>query len=434
MALDVSNLDNFTDRPVPEGALVSGLRVTMIVIGIAITIPAFLIGGEVVAGLGFPCAVLAIGCGAALVALVAGLTLFIAAKTRLTTYKLLQGPFGVRGGQFTSLVVSATLLGWFGVTAHLFGQAVASSVWQTFAVSIPDWPLGLAGSLLMTATAVYGFRAIEQLSRFVVPLLVILLVVALAKALNLVSVDALWQGRSLANSGIASVGIGISAVAGGFMVGATHAPDLGRFVKNTRHGLGAGICGYGIGYAIVLVLAGVPGLMPTEGSYLDKLVALGLGTPALLVIIFATWTTNTSNLYCASLGFARVFTGVKDWKLSTTLGILGTGVALLGLAENLVPLLVFLSITIPPISGVYIVHYLILERRSETGPGESNAAFRLTALSAWVAGSGLAWLASEGVIRMSGIIALDAFAAAALLYLVLEKLGSISASAERRMK
>ena len=407
-----AGLDNFTDRPVPDDQVVSGLRVAIVVTGIAIIIPAFLIGGQVVAGLGLLRAVTAIAGGAAIVAVVAALTLFIAAKTRLSTYKLLQGPFGVRGGQVASLVIAATLLGWFGVTAHLFGQAVARLAQQSFELDMPEWPPALVGGLLMTVTAVYGFRAIERLSRYVVPLLFVVLVVALAKALPILPAGAIRSGQ--AGSDIATVGIGISAVAGGFMVGATHAPDIGRFVRNSRQGVAAGLLGYGAGYALVLVLAGIPGLMPGEGGYIDRLLALGLGTPALLVIVFATWTTNTSNLYCASLGFSRVFPGVKDWKLSTVLGTTGAAAALLGLADNLVPLLLLLSIAIPPISGVYIVHYLLLGTGDVLGTKEQESG--LTALCAWFAGIAFAWLAVEGVIRITGVAAIDSFGAAAAVY------------------
>lgn len=36
-------------------------------------------------------------------------------------------------------------------------------------------------------------------------------------------------------------------------------------------------------------------------------IALGLGLPAIIVLTLAQWTTNTNNLYSASLGFSVVF-------------------------------------------------------------------------------------------------------------------------------
>ncbi|MEM9184171.1 MAG: cytosine permease, partial [Pseudomonadota bacterium] len=328
--------------------LVNGLQLSLVIVGVAITIPAFLVGGEVVAGLGLKRAAIAVTLGSAAVAVIAALTMSLAAKLRRSTYEIIRGPFGAQGCRLVTLVMATSLLGWFGVTAQLFGQALAGAIEQVANVSAPRWAMTLVGSGLMVTTTLFGFRAIERLSRFVVPLLLVLLVVAVWLSVGHLSPEALTANGI---GSISSLGTGISVVIGAYMVAVTIAPDLARFVKTRGQATVAAFAGYGLGYGGVLMLAGIPGLLPIEGGYVERLVFLGLGVPALALVVFATWTTNCSNLYSASLAFDTLIPG-KRYRLVTVLaGAAGTLAGLAGLADNLVPYLVLLSIAVPPISG-----------------------------------------------------------------------------------
>ena len=115
---------------------------------------------------------------------VALMTMTIGATSRLSTYMLVQFPFGRLGGRIVSFLLSITLFGWFGVTLMLFAQACRQTVIEIFGV---DWQLAsftLAGSVLMVGTTIFGFRAIERLARVAVPLLAVLLIVGVYQVLT----------------------------------------------------------------------------------------------------------------------------------------------------------------------------------------------------------------------------------------------------------
>lgn len=413
-------LDNYSDRPVPESEQVSGVRLAIVIIGIAITIPAFLIAGEVFGGLGLRNGLIAVSIGGVIVATVAILTMSIAARTQLSTYALVQRPFGVRGGQIISVVMTITLLGWYGVTAQLFGKAIVAAANQAFGSELVEWPMTLLGSVLMAMTAIYGFSAIERLSRYVVPVLLVVLAVAAWRV-----APAIWAGEGSAiadEHSIRTIAMGVSAVVGGFMVAVTIAPDVARFASSTGQASFAAVASYGFGYVLVLTFAGLPGLVVGSVSYIDGLIALGMGTPAMIVVVFATWTTNTNNLYSASLSSSRLFPRVSDWMHTVVLGVLGTVFALLGLADNLVPFLIALSIAIPPISGIYIVHYLMVDHKDSPQGINSLSAWGHTAILAWLIAILGSWFAVQAELRLTGIAALDSLFIGVATYFILHRL------------
>lgn len=59
----------------------------------------------------------------------------------------------------------------------------------------------------------------------------------------------------------------------------------------------------------------------------SMLVSLGLGVPALLIIILSSVTTNVMNLYSSAISFVNVFPKIEPWKI-----IVGGGVAITGVA------------------------------------------------------------------------------------------------------
>src|SRR5690606_1898728 len=153
------------------------------------------------------------------------------------------------------------------------------------------------------------------------------------------------------------------------------------------------------------------------------MVGLGIVIPALFTLIFATWTTNTVNLYSTSMVLATVFTRVKEWKITLAAAAFGTTLALLGIMEHFLDFLLTLGITTPPIAGIYLVDFFFLRRRRydiaelATAPGIGWAA-----LLTWIAASAVGFAAMADVIRLTGVPAVDSLFAAAVIYFVAGKL------------
>src|SRR5690606_34586012 len=110
--------------------------------------------------------------------------------------------------------------------------------------------LVILGGVLMTTTAFIGYKAIEKLSLFAVPLLAALLIASLMKVMN---------GRDLSEVAAApltsnplSVGVAISLIIGSLAVGAIIGPDISRYAKSVKDAVISSFVGFFVGFSIVL--------------------------------------------------------------------------------------------------------------------------------------------------------------------------------------
>lgn len=405
--------DPNTSPHVSDDQLVYGWHVAVIIIGVAITMPAFLVGAELMSSLGTQKGILAIGLGGLILSVIASACMYIAVSKRLTTYQILDASFGRLGSRIVSFLISLTLLGWFGVTASLFGQAVGKSVEDLFSLHIPTGAYIALGCAGMTLTTIYGFRAIDILSKYSVPMMMIILISGVYFISSNFTVSEIWNAPA-AQENTATFGGAVSAVVGSFMVGLTIVPDIARFINRKRQVHVASVGSYGSFFTIILIAAGLPGLMTGERDLIVGLYEMGLGVPALIMIIFASWTTNINNLYSCSLGFSQVAPRVKSWQVTVISGVIGTVFALSGIVDHLIDFLLLLSIFIPPVAGIYIAHFF-------SGVVASKTAISVPAITSWMVAATIAFLTSSGVIHLTTIPALDSLFIAMILYLSLTK-------------
>ena len=413
----------FTAGRVPADRTVNGVRVALVIIGVAITIPILLAGAELGLAMGLADVIVAIAVGCIILCLIGCLTATIAAQTKLTTYVITQFPFGTKGAKAVNVIVATSLFGWFAITASFFGETVQKAVADLWAVH-GDLSLYIAsGSLLMVVTAVYGFTAINWLASVIVPILFVALLVLAQATLSTTS----WQ-MLLSYSGAGmGYGEGITAVVGTFVVGAIIMPDYCRYSMDTKHGILAAVLSLGVGLPIILLTTAIPGIASGEKDVIVLMQSLGWGVWVLLLLIFASWTTNTGNIYSNALGLSTIFTKSPQWLIVTVAGILGTLVALLHITDYLVGFLVSLGIIIPPIAGIYIADYFFVHKRFydvRTLAQESGISY--VAFSAWFAASLVSYATAQGYFRLTGIPACDSILVAFAVYVVAKKVGALS--------
>lgn len=415
----MSQLDNILDdnatKAVPGEQTISGARIALIIIGVAITVPAFMIGTELAGALGLSNALGAFAVGAVIVAVVGALNGAVAAKSRLSTAMILQFSFGRVGSKAVNALFALALFGWFGVTTALFGRTVEAAALSANLGAIPAVWAAIAGGVVMTATTIFGFKALDRLSLLAVPLLVVFLFYAGWIAWTRQP----WPGLETASD--LTFGLAVSAIAGGYMVGVTLMPDLCRYAANAREaGIAAGL-GLLIGYSAVLALAA---LAVGNADFLTNMVSLGLGAAALWVIVFATWTTNASNLYSNGLMLAAMTPASwPKWTLTAGAGLIGTLVALSPTIDRFAPFLITLGVALPPVSGIYIADFFFVRAlKYETADIERLPAVNWRAFAAWAGGAGVAVLTAANKLTLTTIPALDsiivAFGLYALLYSV----------------
>jgi len=407
--------EDYTRTVVPQQATVSGLRIGIILIGVQITLPAFLVGAQLGRDMGFSGGLRVFVSAGMILAAIAAVTGMIGVRTRLTTYMILNHSFGTRGAVVVIAVIGFALLGWFGITAELFAGAMQSAVSELTGVETPRWIYLLMGCVLMIATTLFGFRGLERLSVISVPLMLLFLLIMVFLALGYIPNKQLlvYQGQGI------GFGIAISAAVGGFIVGATLFPDLCRFAKNIHSAWIASGIGLLIGFPMVLTLAAIPGIALQENDFLRLVMVLGLGIPGLLMLVVATWTTNASNLYSSSLALAAIIPK-KRWILTVTAGGIGTVIAWSGLSLRFLDFLVLLGVLIPPVAGVYTGDYCLgLRRNNVAGQSQPPAAVSVPAIISWILGAVVGLLSVNGHITLTLIPSLDALGASFIIFVLL---------------
>jgi len=406
-------VEDYSRHAVPDEKTVSGIRIGFILAGVTITVPAFLVGIEVGQGLGLYQTILAAFSGGFVLFLIGGLTGTIAARTHLSTYVILQFAFGVQGAKLVSFVIALTSLGWFAVTCVLFASAVYTSILGTFAIDVSQQFYLVGGSVLMVLTTIFGFKALDKVSIIIVPLLAVFLAVVAWYSVKSNSFNVVLD---YAGNGM-SFGRAVSAIIGGYIVGMTLLPDLCRYAKQKYDGVVGALLGSFISYPLVLVLSALPSIATASTDYIGLLIALGLGTGGIMMLILATWTTNANNLYSSSLALSTIFTDLKKWKIVILIGVVGTVLAASGIAENLIGFLIVLGFLVPPVAGIYITDYYFVDKDAyHLQSQETSIKVNPDAFIAWFAGSVVGYCSTKGLITVSGVSSIDAIIVASIAY------------------
>ncbi len=310
-------------------------------------------GSVLAMGLNFADALYAAILGMTVLASFGFLQAWTGARSGLGTTLIANKVFGVIGGRVFALLMSFVLgVGWFAWQLSFFGHTV-SAYWDQSFWGRPEIAMIWGGILIITSTFI-GYRALEALSLFAVPLIIILSLWGLHLAIE---EAAGWQGLFIserqgeAMSFIDAVGI----VVGNGVIGAVMFADLTRYSRTPLLGGIAASMGYFIG-GVFLILAGavVTYVVAVPGGDLPLAMReLGFGMFGFLILLFAQWTTNNNNLYSGSLAFTSVI-GHGKCIVVPVMGGVGLLIALSGVQDYFVPLLLILGAFVPPVAGVMI--------------------------------------------------------------------------------
>lgn len=400
---------------IPESQRIGGIRIALVLLGVMIALPAFVMGATLSRALGVTGGIKASLIGGAILSLVALPAAIAGARSRQTSYVLIQRAFGTQGGKLVNVVIVFVILGWFGVIAMMFGQAFLPTLPAALS-SIPVRWLALAGCVLMAVITIVGFRALDLVCLFASPLKILVLLWTLSAALRTTS----WSAVLAAEPSHAfSMMTGISMVVGGIVGGAMLAPDISRFSKTPMQAAVACALGYGVGFPLVLTLAGIPSVATGKMDLVVVMLSLGLGIPAMISVLLIALTTNAFNLYASTLMLATVAPRRPLWQLTIGAAVIGTAAGLMGISESFIPYLVITGISIPPIAGVYLSHYYL---GIKTGCGSGTPNWRLEAFLAWIVGTGFAYFADRAHFVVTSIPPLDSLLISSVTFVLLRSL------------
>jgi cytosine permease len=391
---------------------------TLVTIGVAFTLTGLYAGAELAVSLGFLTAIRAILVGSLVLGALSIPAAIIGTQTRLSTYMIVSHVFGRKGSTAVNALLAAVLLGWYAVTAELFGHTCYIALVGYFP-SVLQWEYTVGFSVLVVTTTVIGFRAIDRLSQVAAPLLVALTVYVAWRSLQHTS----WTALAGMQRGHMEFAEGVSAVIGAAIVGVLLMPDITRYCRSTADCLLVSVVGNGLGNAAALIVAVFPALAFQELDPMKYLTLLHLAWIGFITLVVSTWTMNAINLYSTSLVVSVAVRSSLYRPIAVACGIVGTAIAVLGVAESLIKFLVLLGLIVPPIAGIYITDYFLLGRRSfdRLDDAASNPT-KVNALLACALGAGVGMVMYFRHFSFTGVPTVESFLSACLFYFVAERL------------
>ncbi|MEZ9405226.1 MULTISPECIES: cytosine permease [unclassified Vibrio] len=416
-------IDDFELEPVPEKAKRSWWVISLIWLAIGIDISGLFLGSILSSGIGFEDALLATFIGSGLLAIIAMLCANIGFQAGVSTPLVSSAVFGRNGGKILGFINGISLVGWFAFQADFFAFIMVDAL-AKYDIIISHLTALIGGSVLMMMTAIYGVRALGKLSTYSVPLMVTLITIGLFMAAD-------YQGGAAPSiEDPLTLGQAISFVMSIWILAAVAAPDIARYAKTRRDAiLGAGI-GFLVGNSAIILIALILTKMTGTDDLVEVFFTLGLGMAAIIVLVFAQWTTNSSNLTSGGLCMSMVLPKIPRPVLVVIMTIVGIGIAQLGMVNKFTDFLMLLSVTIAPAAGVYIVQYYVLDSTKMSFENiQQVPAWMFKGLASWSFGTAFsACTAPEffNLFSFTSISALDGILAAGVIYLALMKLSPSS--------
>lgn len=327
--------------------------------GVNITLSSLLLGGLLVPGLSWAQACWALVVGNILLGILLALMGYFGVDYGISTTVASRFALGhPHGSWIASIIILLSMVGWFAVTAELAGQATHDALQGTPGFSNIAVVIAFIG-ILNSLPPIFGFENIKWLSRLAVPgltgLCVWILIVIVSK----------YGYRNLihyAPTHTLSLTTGLDLVMGGLIVGVFTAPDISRYVVSAKDNWVGAMLG-AFPPSLFLGLVGALSKLATgDWNAVSVVQRLGLGAPALIVIIASSWTANNSNLYCSGLALANIFPKLSRWQSTALMGALGTTLAALRVTRYFGSFLLVLSGLFSPLIGILLCDYFIVRR------------------------------------------------------------------------
>lgn len=328
--------------------------------GINICLPMMLVGGLLVPRLSFVETVLVGLIGYALAGCFACLAAYPGVEHGVPAAVMSRITLGYPWGTWISSVCSIiTQVGWYAMQAELAGLAADGVLKVMTGHSAPLVMIAAMGGLNVVF-AVMGFGWMQRLASWSVPALLVLsawlfaMIAGRHPFLELV--------RRPGEGGLtflAAMNMMVSA-----QIGASFTiSDISRYAKSHGAVWSGILLGISPVSAFIMALGALSRLASGEWNPVLGVQSLGLGLPALFLIILATWTTNDKNLYSGGLALTNLFPTWPRWRHTLSLGVVGTALACVRLTQFFTEWLLALGIVFAPLVGMLLADYFLVRAR-----------------------------------------------------------------------
>ena len=402
----MSNVDKeFSFQAVPQTSRNGFWKILAVMLSFTFFSASMWSGGTLGSGLTFVQFIWIVITGNLILGLYTGSLAYIAAKMGLSTHLLTKYAFGEKGSYLSSFLLATTQVGWFGVGLAMFAVPVEK------ATGINVYVLIAILGLMMTASAIFGMKALTVLGFVAVPAIAIFGSYSMVDAAGTIGgLQGLLAYQPTETMGIAAA---LTICIGSFISGGTLTPDFARFAKTSRSAVTAIVIAFFLGNSLMFLFGAVGAIAFGKADVSDIMFLQGLIIPAIIVLGLNIWTTNDSALYASGLGFANI-TKISKHKVVVFNGIVGT-IAAMWLYNNFVGFLTILGSTLPSIGAIVLADYFIL-KRGKYQPFETMTfkAVNWVAILAWVCGVVIAKFA-PGIPPINGLLG------SAIIYVVVMK-------------
>ena len=325
--------------------------------GAAISIAEVLTGG-ILAPLGFGLGLVAILLGHLIGNTPFALGGVIGSETGVPMMVGTRPAFGVRGSYLGAALNVVQLVGWTAVMIILAGQAANEITRVLFGFdNLIAWKL-IVG-LVTTAWALVGQRTWRWLNNLSVALLLVLCIALTYAALAGGSVEHLLGS---APTGELPFGIGLDLAIALPISWLPLIGDYSRFAKGSRGGFFGSWLGYFVGSCWMFLVGLVAALASGQPDPVPAMLALGLGLPALLIVLLSTFTTAFMDVYSTAVSSLNIRPHLGERTGVLFGGLLGTALALFFPMDEYQSFLLLIGATFVPYFGVVLADYFLLHR------------------------------------------------------------------------
>ncbi|MGB6267375.1 MAG: cytosine permease [Olleya sp.] len=395
----------------------SGWVVALIIASTGLSVSTLYLGSEIALNLGFKKALIAFGISTLVLTLMCIATTLIGNRSRLSTYMILHFSFGEYGAKIVNFIFGITLVGWFAVALELLAIALHDTTISTFDIDVSKVLIIIVSSIFITITTVYGIRSIEKLANIAIPVLTAFL--GYVFYLSIQKLDSLSQLFDyVPTNSTMTLFEATSILVGAAILFPVLMADFSRFIKTDKQSL-LSVLGLTIGTPLAYFLSAVPSIQTGEVDIIKIMEQYNLVIPAFILLFIATWSTNASNLYSATLTFSTIN---KNWsfkKVAIASSIIGTILALLGFAKYLFDFLELLGILAPSISSIYFIHFFWIKKQKYNLKDINKWEF--PALISWVLSSVITVFTYLEVFQLTHAYFIDSFLLGAIIYLFLKR-------------
>jgi cytosine permease len=407
-------VEGYARQRIPDAQLGGAQRVFFIVVGALCGLPVYVLAAQIIHGIDAHRAHLAFLIGGVVSGSLGALSAFVGARTRMNVAMLADVAFGRLGGRLVKTVIALSLIGWVGVILSVLGATATPAIESLYGWRVaPEW-IAIGAALAVTAISLRGVRGLEHVGMVIAPLLLVLLAYTLFHGCAAGGATHPFVVEPL------SLGAAVSAVVGEYVVGIVIQPDYGRFVRlPVRAGIASGLA-LGVIFPGILTLSAIPSTRCGSSDLIHAMVMIGVGLPALALLILGAWIDASACLYSGSLSLTNEFKRFTlGWVTVVSAGV-GCLVAVLHAERIFIPFLTILGYTFPPIVSIHVLHTLVHGRGGGMPSAGPLPSLRISALLSWGAGSLTGFSSSRGHATLTGIAAVDAVLVAAVCWLVLE--------------